>query len=119
MLMKNILVVESDIDLNNLIQLHLENPNCQIDQSYSSEDGLNRALSTPYDLILVDMEDHKGIEMYQALRTENINNPILMLTACQEETQALNAFSNDQCYHLTKPFRMTELISLVKRTGVN
>ena len=117
--MKNILVVESDTDLNNLIQLHLEDSNCKIDQSYSSEDGLSRALSNPYDLILVDMEDHKGLEMYRTLRTENINNPILMLTACQEETQSVTAFSHDQCYHLTKPFRMTELISMVKRTGIN
>ena len=65
------------------------------------------------------MEDHKGLEMYQALRTENINNPILMLTACLEERQALAALSQDQCYHLTKPFRISELISAVKRTGVN
>ncbi len=117
--MKNILVVESDTDLNNLIQLHLENLEYQIDQSYTSEDGLSRALTNPYDLILVDMEDHKGLEIYQTLRTENINQPILMLTACREERQSLAAFAQDQCYHLTKPFRISELINMVKRTGVN
>ena len=79
--MKNILVVEPDTDLNNLIQLHLENSGCHIDQSYTSEDGLSRALSNTYDLILVDMEDHKGLEIYQTLRTENIYQPIVMLTA--------------------------------------
>lgn len=117
--MKNILVVEPDTDLNNLIQLHLEGLAYQIDQSYSSEDGLNRALANPYDLILVDMEEHRGLEIYQALRTQNINNPILMLTACGEERQALANLAQDQCYHLTKPFRISELINIVKATGVN
>lgn len=117
--MKNILVVESDTDLNNLIQLHLENSDCHIDQSYTSEDGLNRALSNPYDLILVDMKDHKGLEIYQTLRTENIHQPIVMLTACREERQTLAALAQDQCYHLTKPFRISELINIVKRTGIN
>jgi len=113
--MKNVLVVESNPDLNNLIQLHLENIAYNIDQSYSSEDGLNRALNNSYDLILVDMENQRGLEMYQTLRTENINNPILMLTACGEETQSLDALAQDRCYHLPKPFRISELISMVKR----
>jgi len=117
--MKNILVVEPDTDLNNLIQLHLENSGCHIDQSYSSEDGLSRALTNSYDLILVDMEDRRGLEIYNTLRTENINNPILMLTACLEERQTLARLAQNQCYHLTKPFRISELISVVKRTGVN
>ena len=115
--MKNILVVEPDADLNNLICLHLESLDCQIDQSYNSEDGLNRALSNVYDLILVDMEDHRGLEIYQTLRTENINNPILMLTACGEETLSLDALAQDQCYHLSKPFRISELINMVNKAA--
>ena len=112
--MKNVLVVESDPDLNNLIQIHLENL-AHIDQSYTSEDGFNRALNKPYDLILVDMDDQEGLEMYERLRTENINNPILMLTACGEETLSLDALAQDQCYHLNKPFRISELIRMVNK----
>ena len=119
--MKNVLIVESNTDLNNLIQLHLESYECQIDQSYTSEDGLTKALAHPYDLILVDMElpNNRGLEIYQTLRTENFNNPILMLTACQEEVQTLAAVGHDQCFQLTKPFRISELVSMVKSTGIN
>jgi two-component system, OmpR family, copper resistance phosphate regulon response regulator CusR len=87
-----------------------------IDIEHSGRSGVFSALTSEYDLIILDLQlpDMTGLEICQNLRQEKLSIPILILTGkntVESKIVLLNSGADD---YLTKPFSMAELKARIK-----
>jgi two-component system OmpR family response regulator len=111
-----ILVVEDEIILGAQIINGLESNGWIAELSRDGIDALYRATSEPWDVIVLDLGLPKldGLTVLKSIRDENVNTPVVILSARNELTQrveGLNAGADD---YLTKPFQMVELIARLR-----
>ena len=111
-----VLVVEDDLDIAELVLLHLREAGYRADAVHDGETGLERALSNRYDLLVLDISLPKlsGTELCGRLRA--LSNPvlILMLTARGSELDRVLGLELGADDYLTKPFSFRELQARVK-----
>lgn len=111
-----ILVVEDDQKLSEQITTALEDAGWVPEASYDGEDALYRATTEEWDCIVLDLGLPKldGISVLNNLRDQQINTPVIILSARDTLTQrveGLNAGADD---YLTKPFELVELIARIR-----
>ena len=113
--MKKILVVEDDIELINLIEIHLKDIGCEVIKAFNGEEGLKLAFSENPDLITLDisMPIMDGFEVCKAIR-KKLSTPIIMLTAKTEEIDRVLGLEIGADDYITKPFSIREFIARVK-----
>ena len=81
-----VLVVEDEVRLAATLQDLLELNGYTVDVCHDGEAGLDNALTSIYDVILLDVMLPKldGLEVARRLRSAHVSTPILMLTARDE-----------------------------------
>ena len=114
-----ILVVEDEHRLADLLRRALEHERHNVELAYDGDDGLQRAQSATFDLVVLDVMLPKldGFEVCRRLREEEIRTPVLMLTArdaVSDRVEGLDAGADD---YLTKPFAVAELLARVRALG--
>ena len=123
--MKNILMIEDDLNIVELVDIHLKDIHCTTTKAHNGTDGIKHALKKTFDLIILDimLPDIDGIEICKKLRAEKISAPIMMLTARSEEIDKIIGLETGADDYLTKPFSIREFIARVKailrRTEIN
>ncbi|MGF1690942.1 response regulator transcription factor [Photobacterium kagoshimensis] len=111
-----ILVVEDEVTLGGQIVEGLEQNGWVAELSCDGIDALYRSTSEPWDAIVLDLGLPKldGLTVLKGIRDENVNTPVVILSARNELTQrveGLNAGADD---YLTKPFQMVELVARLR-----
>jgi len=112
---RRILVIEDNRDIARLVQMHLRDASYRVDIVENGAEGLDRARSARYDLIILDLMLPKldGMELCRRLRAEGSNIPILMLTAKTAEVDRVLGLEIGADDYLTKPFSIHELVARV------
>lgn len=113
---RRILIVEDDLDISHLIELHLNDIAFKVDVVHNGVDGLNRASNNNYQLIILDLmlPGMDGLELCRRLRSMAIHTPVLMLTAKSSEFDRVLGLELGADDYLTKPFSIKELQARVK-----
>lgn len=111
-----ILVVEDEPRLGEQILETLENNGWVPELSKDGIDALYRATSEEWDAIVLDLGLPKldGLTVLKGIRDENINTPVVILSArdtLSQRVEGLNAGADD---YLTKPFEMVELTARLR-----
>ena len=108
-----VLLVEDDRKLSAAICRLLEKERITADAVYDGSDGLDWALSSEYDAIILDvmLPGMDGFSVLRELRKEKISTPVMMLTARTELEDRLTGLDSGADYYLGKPFESAELIS--------
>ena len=108
-----VLLVEDERNLSAAICKLLEKERITADPVYTGTDGLDWALSTEYDAIILDvmLPGMDGFSVLRELRKEKISTPVLMLTARASLEDRLTGLDSGADYYLPKPFESAELIS--------
>ena len=111
-----ILLVEDERKVASFVARALRENAYAVDVAATGEEGLRLALENPYDTILLDVRlpGISGIELCRKLRQEDVQSPILMLTArglVEQRVEGLDAGADD---YLTKPFALAELQARVR-----
>jgi two-component system, OmpR family, response regulator len=114
-----VLIVEDDVKLAGLIQRALREQAALADAAHDGEDALWMADSTPYDVMVLDINlpGISGFETCQRLRASRVQTPILMLTAraaIDDKVKALDIGADD---YLVKPFDVSEMLARVRALG--
>ncbi|WP_437398590.1 response regulator transcription factor [Flagellimonas lutimaris] len=114
--MKRVLIVEDDLEIVHLLQIHLKDLGCEVFTETNGSVGLNRALNEDYDLIILDvmLPGMDGIELCQKIRANNVSSPIMMVTSRSEEIDKVLGLEVGADDYLTKPFSVREFIARVK-----
>lgn len=112
----HILVVEDEPGIANFIKQGLEEENYTVDIVDNGHEGLHKALSGKYDLLLLDwmLPGVSGIEICRQARKIHADLPVIFLTAkdtVEETIFGLQAGAND---YLKKPFNFDELVERIK-----
>jgi len=112
----NVLIVDDEKDLTRALSAILIQHNYAVDCAFNGEDGLNYALSSIYDVIVLDvmMPKMNGFEMLKRLRAKKIETPVLMLTAKTDVADKIDGLNIGADDYLTKPFDTQELLARIK-----
>jgi DNA-binding response OmpR family regulator len=114
--MKNkILIVEDEKALRETLAYNLSNEGYDVDTCADGLSALDKAHSYHPNLILLDimLPGMDGFEVCRKIRTE-MNTPILMLTARDDEIDRIVGLEVGADDYMGKPFSMRELIARVK-----
>ena len=122
---RSVLVVEDDAGIRELLHLHLDLAGFTIDEVSNGREALDRTRSTPFDLVLLDvmLPGLDGVSVCRAMRSagQNVDTPILMLTARDGESDKVLGLESGADDYLTKPFGVRELMArigaLMRRHG--
>ena len=108
-----VLLVEDDRKLSAAICKLLEKERITADPVYDGNDGLDWALSSEYDAIILDvmLPGMDGFTVLRELRKQQVATPVLMLTARTALEDRLTGLDSGADYYLPKPFESAELIS--------
>lgn len=114
--MKNVLIIEDDLEIIHLLEIHLKDLGCEVTSASRGDEGLLKAIDQIPDLIILDimLPEMDGIEVCQKIRANNIKSPIIMLTAKSEEIDKVLGLEIGADDYLTKPFSVREFIARVK-----
>jgi|CXWL01.1.fsa_nt_gi DNA-binding response OmpR family regulator len=115
-MVRNILVIEDDRDIARLVELHLHDLGYTVKITHDGVEGLREALSTSYDLMILDvmLPGMEGLELCRRIRAKSTYTPILMLTAKSSELDRVLGLEVGADDYLTKPFSIRELLARVK-----
>lgn len=107
--MATILIVDDAPDIRMLIQRTLQRDGHQV-LTLTSAKELTLAICQKVDLLILDvmMPEENGYDACKRIR-QNVDCPILFLTAKDEENDVLNGFAVGGDDYITKPFRIQEL----------
>lgn len=112
----HILLVEDEIQIARVLKMELEYEGYRVTVEYNGKDGLETALHTDIDLILLDVMLPKlsGMDVLRRLRREKENIPVILLTARNttfDKVAGLDQGAND---YVTKPFEIEELLARIR-----
>ncbi len=110
-----ILVVEDEEAIADVIATKLRDEKYEVDTSFDGEDGLYKALSDIYDLIILDimLPIKNGLEILKKIKENDISAKVIMLTAKSQLEDKLKGFDIGANDYVTKPFHIEELIARV------
>ena len=111
-----ILVVEDQRDIAELVRMHIRDLGHQVDLAQDGDEGLERARTGRYDLIVLDvmLPARDGLDVVRQLRMERNPVPVLMLTARSAELDRVLGLELGADDYLTKPFSIAELQARIK-----
>lgn len=120
-----ILVVEDEIGLAEAICAILRREGYFVDMANDGKSGLEKALSSNFDCIILDIMLPKmnGLDVLTFLRVKEIETPVLLLTAKSEVDDKIKGLDCGADDYLTKPFVTGELLAriraMTRRIGVS
>lgn len=111
-----VLIVEDELRLAATLKDLVELNGYTADVCNDGESGLDNALSSIYDVVILDVMLPKlsGFEVLRRLRAEGNATPVLMLTARSELTDKVQGLDCGADYYLTKPFEPQELLACLR-----
>ena len=111
-----VLIIEDDRDIMDLVAIHVNDMEYDVDRAYDGKDGLLKALNNTYKFIILDIRlpSLDGYEVCKRIRQEKNNTPILMLTSKSEEIDKVLGLEIGADDYITKPFSIRELIARIK-----
>lgn len=116
MSVEKILIIEDDTRIAAFIKMGLEEYGYATDIAYDGMIGKSFALSGKYDLIVleVNLPHINGFQLCKTIRENNLQTPIIMLSALSSLEDKLLGFEVGADDYLIKPFELKELIARIK-----
>jgi DNA-binding response OmpR family regulator len=113
--MSRILIVEDEEAIAELERDYLEMNDFEVTVRNNGQAGLDEALSSEYDLVVLDLmlPEMDGFEVCKRIR-EKMNIPILMVSAKKDDIDKVRGLGLGADDYLTKPFSPSELVARVK-----
>ena len=111
-----ILLVEDETKVSSFVARGLMAERFAVDVIADGQSGLELATTYHYDLVILDLMLPKmdGTQVLRRLRSQNVNVPVLILTARDAVADKVGNFEAGADDYLTKPFAFAELLVRVK-----
>lgn len=112
-----ILVIEDEHKIANAIKRGLEHESYAVDVAFDGDDGLRRATTETYDLVIVDRllpGNYDGLRIVQEMRKAKIHTPVLALTTKNNARDKMDGLDTGADDYLSKPFAFSELLTHVR-----
>ncbi|MBT8147102.1 MAG: response regulator transcription factor [Gammaproteobacteria bacterium] len=108
-----ILLIEDDVKISSFITKGLKESGFTVMQANNGTDGLSLALSESFDAAIVDimLPGRDGLSVIEELRKQQVNLPVLILSAKRTVDDRVRGFETGGDDYLTKPFAFSELLA--------
>ena len=110
-----ILIVEDEKPISDIIAFNLKREGWDTVQAFDGKEGLEKALSESFDIILLDimLPEMDGFEVLSKIR-EKSEVPVIMVTAREEERDKIFGLERGADDYVTKPITIAEHIERIK-----
>ncbi len=114
---KKILLVDDDEDFRKLASILLETAGYDVDQATDGVEAIVTLRTSNYDLILSDIEmpGLDGFTMLQALKSKNMDTPLIFLTGNDSMDKEERGYELGALDYIRKPIRRKMFLTRVKR----
>ena len=96
----------------------------EVDSSENGEEGLRKALTGLYDMILLDvmLPGMNGFDICEAIRQQDRQQPVIMLTAKSNDEDIVQGLTLGADDYVAKPFSVSQLVlrvqAVLRRAGI-
>lgn len=115
--LKRILVADDDMDIAELLQIHLEFHGFEVQLAHNGIDARDAIIRTLPDLVVLDrmMPIMGGLEVLSVIKANPVTRdiPVVMLTAKASDTDVWEGWQGGADYYMTKPFDLEELLRFI------
>jgi DNA-binding response OmpR family regulator len=117
--MQKVLVIDDAVEIGISVEAAIGSASISVDAAYTVKEALEKAASTLYDLIVIDimLPDGDGFDLLLKLR--NIEHygqvPVIFVTGREDVSSVVSAFSLGAEDYIVKPFHLLELRARVER----
>ena len=113
--MPKILLVEDEEKLARVVELELRYEGYEVEKAFDGREGLEKALSGDFDLVLMDimLPSLSGMEVLRRLRRES-QVPVIMVTARDSVVDKVSGLDLGADDYITKPFEIEELLARIR-----
>jgi DNA-binding response OmpR family regulator len=111
-----ILIVEDEARIGAFVGRAFTAEGFRADVAAEAGQGLARALTIPYDLVILDLglPDGDGFELLEVLHQRHSELPVLVLSARSDLPTKLRCFELGAVDYVAKPFSLEELLARVR-----
>lgn len=111
-----ILIVEDEPELAEVLVAALESERYAVDLAASAGAADEMMAVNEYDAAILDwnLPDASGVELLSGWRRDQVQTPVLMLTARGSERDKVNGLDTGADDYLTKPFSLAELLARLR-----
>ncbi|ANK59315.1 MULTISPECIES: response regulator transcription factor [Loigolactobacillus] len=113
--MSKILIIEDEKNLARFVELELKHEGYETAVHYNGRTGLDAALATDWDAILLDLmlPELNGLEVCRRVRQVK-NTPIIMMTARDSVIDRVSGLDHGADDYIVKPFAIEELLARLR-----
>jgi two-component system, OmpR family, alkaline phosphatase synthesis response regulator PhoP len=114
-----VLIADDDVDILTLVRVRLERSGYTVISARNGVEALQLARDRHPDLAILDvaMPEMTGLEVTQHMREENLDVPVILLTARARDVDVAAGADAGADVYVTKPFSPQELESRVRAIG--
>ncbi len=111
-----VLLIEDDLETARFLCKALSETGHNTDHAEDGELGLQYGLANDYDVLIVDrmLPKRDGLSVIEHLRKEEINTPVLILSALDKVDERVKGLRSGGDDYLTKPFAFSELLARIE-----
>ena len=111
-----ILLIEDDAKIASFIEKGLKEAGFSVDKCGDGQSGLECAVTIAYDAAVVDLMLPllDGLSVIEAMRREEINTPVLILSAKQSVDDRIQGLQRGGDDYMVKPFSFSELLARIQ-----
>ncbi|MBD3168721.1 MAG: response regulator [candidate division Zixibacteria bacterium] len=119
--MASILVVDDKDSMRNMLVQTLEAEGYDVDMASDGTAGVDKAKEKEFDVVLTDlkMPGMDGLEILSAIKNDNPETAVILMTAYGTVENAVEAMKNGAFDFITKPFDTDQLSVLIRRAMEN
>lgn len=111
-----ILVIEDEHGIRDFLERGLRGLGFSVESAADGETGVARALSTSFDLIVLDvmLPGRSGLDVLTELRAAKPQLPVILLTALGETDDRIRGLDAGAIDYVVKPFSVAELAARIR-----
>ncbi len=119
---RKILIVEDEKKIADTLKFGLDEIGFSVEVAYDGKLGYHLFCAKDFDLVILDINlpGMNGYELCKAIRSQNQNIPVLMLTSMSALNDKIEGYESGADDYMIKPFEFKELLlkirALLKRT---
>ena len=113
----SVLLVEDEENLHEALKMNLELEGYEVTSAYDGLQAIKCLQNEYFDLVIMDvmLPEMDGITVTESIRLNNIEVPVLMLSARNTSTDKVAGLKKGADDYMTKPFNLEELLLRVQK----
>jgi len=115
----SVLVIDDESGILDTLRILLKNSGFTVETAQGGKPGLDALRATSPDIVLTDirMPQVSGIDILEAVKQQDPQTPVVLMTAQAELKSAIQAVNRGAFYYILKPFANDELVAILRRAA--